>query len=181
MCIYLYQYIYFLTLPLPGGINFKFLLQPHQKYYITKNLAFHSLLKCKTIMLPILTTSLILFLLRWLGAYSFWAWKWKGCLLCFRTQWHWWIWVPFCTLSGISQRRKGFTCGYFRWSLETRWLKKTWSSCGRYSQRDDPMRGSDAAENNNMYLTSIPYGRRCAHVTLLKAIWNCHLEWKLMS
>ena len=49
-----------LTLLLSKAINFKFPLQPHQKHKIaqyTKNLAFHSLLRWKTIMLPILTTS----------------------------------------------------------------------------------------------------------------------------
>ena len=52
------------TLPLARVINFKFPLQPHQKYYVTqyeahsmKKLAFHSLLRWKLIMLPILTTS----------------------------------------------------------------------------------------------------------------------------
>ena len=42
-------------------IKFKFSLQSHQKYHIThmKNLAFHSFLKWKMIILPILTISLI--------------------------------------------------------------------------------------------------------------------------
>ena len=43
-------------------INFKFPLQPHQKYNITphiKNLAFHGLLRWKMMILPVLTTSLM--------------------------------------------------------------------------------------------------------------------------
>ena len=54
-------------------INFKFPLQPHQKYYITQfeNLAFHSLLRWKIIILPILTTSLIHFTLKgWENVFS---------------------------------------------------------------------------------------------------------------
>ena len=48
-----------LTLSFPRVINVKFLLQPHQKYksHSMKNLAFHSLLRWKMIILPILTTS----------------------------------------------------------------------------------------------------------------------------
>ena len=51
------------TLSLPRVTNIKFLLQPHQKYYITQyeELGFHCLLRWKMIILPILTTSLIYF------------------------------------------------------------------------------------------------------------------------
>ena len=53
----------YLALPLPRVINVKFPLQPHQKHNITqyKNLAFHSLLRWKMIILPILTSSLMCF------------------------------------------------------------------------------------------------------------------------
>ena len=49
------------TLSLPRVINFKLPLQLHQKFtpHSMKNLAFHSLLSWKMIILPILTTSLI--------------------------------------------------------------------------------------------------------------------------
>ena len=52
-----------LTLSLPRVINFKFPQQPHQKYcpHHMKNSAFHSFLRGKMIILPILTTSLIHF------------------------------------------------------------------------------------------------------------------------
>ena len=55
-----------LPLSLPRVINFKFLLQPHQKFHITQHekLGFHSLLRRKMIILPILTTSLIYFSLK---------------------------------------------------------------------------------------------------------------------
>ena len=43
-----------------------------------KNLAFHSLLRWKIIILPILTTSLIHFSLKGLGGCMFWTWEWKG-------------------------------------------------------------------------------------------------------
>ena len=58
----------------------KFPLQPHQKYYITqmKNLAFHSLLRWKMIMLPILAISLIPFSLKGWDSVTFWSWEWKG-------------------------------------------------------------------------------------------------------
>ena len=46
-----------LTLSLPRVINFKFTLQPDQKYYI-KHLAFHSLFRWKMIFLRIFTASL---------------------------------------------------------------------------------------------------------------------------
>ena len=52
---------------LPIVINFKFLLQPHHKYYIAQYEEldpFHSLLRWKMIILPILTTSLIHFSLK---------------------------------------------------------------------------------------------------------------------
>ena len=69
-------------LPLPRVINFKFLLQPHQKYYITycsmENVVFHSLLRCKIITLPIVTTPLIHLYSKMLGECTFWAWEWKG-------------------------------------------------------------------------------------------------------
>ena len=49
----------FLTLSLPRVINVKFLLQPHQKItsHSKENLAFYRLLRWKTVILPILTTS----------------------------------------------------------------------------------------------------------------------------
>ena len=52
-----------LTLSLPRVINVKFLLQPHQNItsHSMKNIAFHSVLRWKMIILPILTTSLIHF------------------------------------------------------------------------------------------------------------------------
>ena len=60
-----------LTLSLPKVINFKFLLQPHLKYYITQHeeclAAFHSLLRWEMIILTILPTSLIQFPLGRLG------------------------------------------------------------------------------------------------------------------
>ena len=43
-----------------------------------RNLAFHSLLRWKMIMLPILITSPIHFSLGRLGECSFWTWEWKG-------------------------------------------------------------------------------------------------------
>ena len=57
-----------LTLSLPRVIYFKFLLQPHQKYYIThyEELGFSYLPRWK-IILPILTTSLIGILFKRLG------------------------------------------------------------------------------------------------------------------
>ena len=42
-----------------------------------KNLAFHSLLRWKMIVVPILTTSCIHFSLRRLGECTFWTWEWK--------------------------------------------------------------------------------------------------------
>ena len=55
-----------LTPSLPRVINFKFPLQPHQKYYITQCelLGSHSLLRWKMITLPILPNSLIDFSLK---------------------------------------------------------------------------------------------------------------------
>ena len=54
------------TLSLPVLINFKLPLQPHRSKlsHRMKNLAFHSLLRQKKIILPILTASLINFSLR---------------------------------------------------------------------------------------------------------------------
>ena len=52
---------WYFTLPLPRVINFKFPQKPHQKYNITKYEelgSIHSWLRCKVIILPILTTSL---------------------------------------------------------------------------------------------------------------------------
>ena len=43
-----------------------------------KNLAFHSLLRCKMIVLPTLTTLSYTVLFTRLGECSFWAWEWKG-------------------------------------------------------------------------------------------------------
>ena len=43
-----------------------------------ENVAFHSLLRWKMIILPILTTSLMHFLLGRLGECTFWTWEWKG-------------------------------------------------------------------------------------------------------
>ena len=43
-----------------------------------KNLVFHSLLRWKIIVLPILTTPLIRFCLKRLGECTFWTWEWKG-------------------------------------------------------------------------------------------------------
>ena len=43
-----------------------------------KNLAFHSLLRWKMIILPILTTSLIHLSSKRLGERTFWTWEWKG-------------------------------------------------------------------------------------------------------
>ena len=58
-------------------VNFKFLLQPYQKSsHSMKNLTFHSLLRRKMIILPILTTSLGLF--RRLGEWTFRTWERKG-------------------------------------------------------------------------------------------------------
>ena len=70
-----------LTLYIPRVIKFKFPLQPHQKYYITlqyEELAFHSLLRRKMIVLPILTTSPNTFLFKRLREYTFLTWEWKG-------------------------------------------------------------------------------------------------------
>ena len=46
-----------------------------------KNLAFHSLLRWKMLMLPPLTTSLIHFPLRGFGECTFWIWEWKGKII----------------------------------------------------------------------------------------------------
>ena len=56
----------------PKSDQFKFPLQPHQKYDITlcMNLAFHSLLRWKMVVLPILTTSLIYFSFKLRRMYS---------------------------------------------------------------------------------------------------------------
>ena len=43
-----------------------------------ENWAFHSLLRSKLIIIPILTSSLAYFLFKRLGEYTFWTWKWKG-------------------------------------------------------------------------------------------------------
>ena len=69
-----------LSLSLLRVINVKIPLQPHKKYDITQkeNLAFHSLLRWKVIILQILATSLIQSLFERLGEYTFWAQEWKG-------------------------------------------------------------------------------------------------------
>ena len=69
----------FLTLSLLRVINFKFPLQPQQKYYITQygELGFYSLLRWKMIILPILPTSIIHFLSNRLGECTFWSQDWK--------------------------------------------------------------------------------------------------------
>ena len=70
-----------LTLSLPRVINFKFLLQPHQKYYITQceELGFSWLiLRWKMIVLPILTTSLIHFSWKCWENVLFLPLEWKG-------------------------------------------------------------------------------------------------------
>ena len=61
-------------------INVKFLLQPHQKYtsHSKENLAFHSLLRWKMIIIQILATPLMHFLFKRLGECTFWAQDWKG-------------------------------------------------------------------------------------------------------
>ena len=55
-----------------------------------KNLAFHSLLRWKVIVLPMLTTSCIHFSLGRLGECTFWTWEWKGSkfllILCIEAQ-----------------------------------------------------------------------------------------------
>ena len=55
-----------LTLSLPRVINFKFPLQPQQKFmsHSMESLAFNSLPRCKLVILPILTTSFIHFSLQ---------------------------------------------------------------------------------------------------------------------
>ena len=67
---------FILTLSLPRVINFKFPLRPHQKilHHTAWRVAFHSLLRWKMILLPILTISLIHFSFRRLGEGTFWTW-----------------------------------------------------------------------------------------------------------
>ena len=64
-----------LTLSLPRVVKFKFLLQPHQRYtsHCMNNLTFiaASILRLKIFVLPILTTSLLLFPLKRLGECAF--------------------------------------------------------------------------------------------------------------
>ena len=77
---FIYPSIHLLTLPLPRVIKFKFALQPHQKYNITRygELGFHSLLRWKMIILPILTTSLLYFSSKGWENVTLWSWEWKG-------------------------------------------------------------------------------------------------------
>ena len=68
------------TLPLPRVIDLKFScsLTSNITQHSMKNLAFHSFLRWKMIVLPILTTSCIHLSLRRLGECTFWTWEWKG-------------------------------------------------------------------------------------------------------
>ena len=65
-----------ITLSLPRVIDIKFLLQPHQKYFITsiKDLAFHSLLRWK---IDYTTNAYYLTYIK-LGECTFLTWEWKG-------------------------------------------------------------------------------------------------------
>ena len=80
-----------LTLPLPRVSNFKFpcSLTRNITSHSMKNLAFHSLLRWKMIILPILTTSFIHFSLGRLGECTFWTWDWKGCRTLLKTTLGW--------------------------------------------------------------------------------------------
>ena len=57
--------------------NFSCILTGNIAPHSMKNLAFHSLLRWKMIILPILITSLIHFSLGRLGECTFWTWEWK--------------------------------------------------------------------------------------------------------
>ena len=75
----------------PKGDQFQISLQPHEKYDITVWTTFHSLLRWKMIILPILTTSLIHFSLGRLGECSFWTWECeKNILLTFQKETNKW-------------------------------------------------------------------------------------------
>ena len=67
---------FFNLFTIPWVINFKFPLQPHQKYYITQyeELGLHSLLRWKMIPLPHLYNHFSLKV----GECTFWTWQWKG-------------------------------------------------------------------------------------------------------
>ena len=58
--------------------NFPCSLSRNITSHSMENLAFHSLLRLKMIITPILTTSLIHFSLERLGECAFWTWEWKG-------------------------------------------------------------------------------------------------------
>ena len=83
-----------------------------------ENLAFHSLLRWKVIILQILATSLIQSLFERLGEYTFWAQEWKGYRFGECT-----FWTSCPTVTGTSilpVRQAGFTGACLTW-------KNTWT------------------------------------------------------
>ena len=76
------SYPLILILSLPRVINFKFScsLTSNITSHSMKNMAFHSLLRWKMIILPILTTSLIHFSLKGWENVTFWSWEWKSSI-----------------------------------------------------------------------------------------------------
>ena len=71
---------------IPGVINFKFPLQPHQNItpHSMKNLSFHRLLNWKMIILPNSRCLTYAFLSKKLGVCTFWTWEWKGSFRLWR-------------------------------------------------------------------------------------------------